>query len=330
MRKLLALIAVAAVVFAATGNDKRYQVFGVAFYNLENFFDTINNNGKYDYEYTENGSKKWDGEKYRNKVHNMAYAISQMTTKATPMGPAIIGVSEIENITPLQDLVKDPALKDLRLQIVHHDSPDLRGIDVALLYHEFSFAPIAHASLRVAPVRGMRPTRDILYVAGRVITDDTLHIFVVHAPSRRGGERATRRHRLAVAGRLCEAIDSVRTVQPGASIIVAGDFNDYAADSALAYIGRHGMVNVTARARGSHGAKATYRYDGKWGSLDHVFLSDSLMPRFESSRVNDLPFLTEPDDTYGGVKPRRTYVGYRYRRDGYSDHLPLVVRLRLR
>lgn len=101
MRKLLAIIAVAAVVFAATGNDKRYQVFGVAFYNLENFFDTINNNGKYDYEYTENGSKKWDGEKYRNKVHNMAYAISQMTTKSTPMGPAIIGVSEIENITPL-------------------------------------------------------------------------------------------------------------------------------------------------------------------------------------------------------------------------------------
>lgn len=299
--------------------------------NCENLFDCRHDSLRADTEFLPEAPRHWTASRYWRKLDNIGRAILSCGEDSTDCYiPDLVALCEVENDTVLRDLTKRSLLRNARYGYVMTDSPDDRGIDVALLYHEFSFAPIAHASLRVAPVRGMRPTRDILYVAGRVITDDTLHIFVVHAPSRRSGERATRRHRLAVAGRLCEAIDSVRTVQPGASIIVAGDFNDYAADSALAYIGRHGMVNVTARARGSHGAKATYRYDGKWGSLDHVFLSDSLMPRFEWSRVNDLPFLTEPDATYGGVKPRRTYVGYRYRRDGYSDHLPLVVRLRLR
>ena len=110
--------------------QKKVATFGVAFYNLEKLFDTINNNGKYDLEFSPKGSHKWDGKKYWSKIHNMAYAISQLTTKTTPMGPAVIGVSEIENITVLQDLVADPQIKDWNLQILHHDSPDARGVDV--------------------------------------------------------------------------------------------------------------------------------------------------------------------------------------------------------
>ena len=114
---------------------KRFNMYGIAFYNLENLFDTINNNGKYDLEFSPNGARQWNHQKYWSKQHNLAYAISQMATKSTPNGPVIVGVSEVENISVLQDLVKQPEIKPWRLQIVHHDSPDRRGIDVGLLYN---------------------------------------------------------------------------------------------------------------------------------------------------------------------------------------------------
>ena len=198
------------------------------------------------------------------------------------------------------------------------------GEKISILGREYTICHTPNAR------RGVYAENNILYVSGRVITDDTLHVFVVHSPSRRDGERFTRPHRLAVASRLCAAIDSVREVSAGAKIIVAGDFNDYSGAAQLDSISAHGMTDVTEAARGANGAKATYRFKGKWGSLDHIFLSRSLLYCFEWSRVNDLPFLVEEDEKYGGVKPRRTYNGYRYQRNGVSDHLPLVVRLRLR
>ena len=132
MKKFIFII-VLLVTFTATAQQKKYKVYGAAFYNLENLFDTINNNGKYDLEFSPQGARQWNAEKYWSKVANMAKAISNFTTQATPKGPAVIGVSEIENITVLQDLVAHPLLKDWKLQIVHHDSPDRRGVDVAML-----------------------------------------------------------------------------------------------------------------------------------------------------------------------------------------------------
>jgi hypothetical protein len=115
---------------------KRYNMYGVMFYNLENLFDTINNNGTYDLEFSPNGARQWDGRKYWQKVHNMAYAFAQMKTPNTPMGPAIIGVCEIENITVLDDVVRDPQIRNWHLQIApYHDSPDRRGVDVGVLYN---------------------------------------------------------------------------------------------------------------------------------------------------------------------------------------------------
>ena len=116
--------------------ERRYLMYGVMFYNLENLFDTINNNGQYDKEFSPQGARQWNGNKYWQKQHNMAYAISQMEVKGSPAdGPVIIGVSEIENITVLQDLVRQPEIKDRRYQIVHHDGPDRRGVDVGILYN---------------------------------------------------------------------------------------------------------------------------------------------------------------------------------------------------
>ena len=137
-RILLVLAAATLLTWGAQAQEKRtaVQTAGIAFYNLENLFDTIPNNPEgRDLEFTPGGARQWDGRKYRNKINNLAYAISQFTTKTTPYGPAIIGVSEIENKSVLDDLVSNPAIAAWKLQVVHHDSPDARGVDVGLLYN---------------------------------------------------------------------------------------------------------------------------------------------------------------------------------------------------
>jgi len=187
---------------------------------------------------------------------------------------------------------------------------------------------IGKSSLRVEPLDDMRPTRDILYVSGLVRGGDTLHVFVVHAPSRYGGRKRTEPHRMAVVKRLEQALDSLRAAAATPKIIVAGDFNDYADSPPLSLLSAGGMFNVSAGAAGGNGAKASYKYKGEWRSIDHILISRGMRPQVESCAVCDAPFLLEDDERYGGVKPRRTSNGYRYQ-NGYSDHLPLVLRIRM-
>lgn len=337
MRKLLALVAVAVVVFAATGNDKRYQVFGVAFYNLENFFDTINNNGKYDYEYTENGSKKWDGEKYRNKVHNMAYAISQMTTQSTPMGPAIIGVSEIENITPLQDLVKDPALKDKRLQIVHHDSPDLRGIDVALLYNPRFFRVLNVVNSRVV-VDGYPEfkTRDQMCVTG-LLAGEKVSVIVNHWPSRSGGQERSNYLREAAAKRVRLTVDSLLRDDPNQGIIIMGDLNDDPFDPSVAEVlgAKKDMDDVEEPSdlynpwwETLDKGIGSLAYRGQWNLFDQIimsqyFLGDRSRLTFFKNEVLNFDFLKTSEGDRKGY-PLRTHASGVYL-NGYSDHFPTEI-----
>jgi endonuclease/exonuclease/phosphatase family metal-dependent hydrolase len=205
-------------------------------------------------------------------------------------------------------------------------SPDLRGIDVALLYSPFSFAPIRSYSIRVNPIDGMRPTRDILYAEGQVASGDTLHVFVVHFPSRYGGERYSRPFRKAVADRLCQSLDSIQNLSPDARIFIAGDFNDGADSPVLQQICQHGIRNLTKDARGANGVQGTYRYRGEWESIDHILASPYIYNKVKTARIHSPKFLLEEEKLYGGYRPRRTYNGMRYQ-PGYSDHLPLVVRL---
>jgi hypothetical protein len=238
--------------------------------------------------------------------------------------PDLVALVEVENDNCLRDLTRRSLLRHAGYEFLMTESPDLRGIDVALLYQPFSFRPICYETYRVMPIEGMRPTRDILYVMGECVTGDTLHVFVVHAPSRFGGEKATRPNRQVVADRLVEAISHLPA---NAKVIVAGDFNDEADDPALCFLERQALTNVTRDAKGSHGAEGTYRYQGEWGSIDHVFVSTVLLDFVEQTYINDSPFLLEEDKKYGGVKPLRTYNGLHYQ-SGFSDHLPLVVRFR--
>ncbi len=287
--------------------------------NCENLFDFQHDSLKQDTEWMPDGVRRWSPARYWRKLNHIGQEILSCSEEGVP---DLVALVEVENDTCLFDLTRRSLLRGARYDYLMTQSPDVRGIDVALLYQPMTFRPICYDMLNIEPREGMRPTRDILYVQGETLSGDTLHVFVVHAPSRFGGEKATRPNRQLVADRLVAAI---RQLSDDAKVIIAGDFNDEATDPALRFLEDNGLHNVTAKAIGSHGAMGSYRYQGLWQSIDHVLISASLLPHVIESRINDAPFLLEEDKKFGGVKPLRTFNGYRYQR-GFSDHLPLVVR----
>ena len=295
--------------------------------NCENLFDTRHDEGKQDEEFLPDATRHWTGKRYWRKLNNIAQELLSCTSE--PGIPDLVALCEVENDSVVRDLCRRSLLRGAGYDYLVTRSPDLRGIDVALLYSPFSFSPVRHYPLRVAPVEGMRPTRDILYVAGRVASGDTLHVFVVHAPSRFGGERYSRPFRQQVVDRLGASLDSLRQVSPDAQVVIAGDFNDGADGHALRQLYTYGLVNISSGAIGQHGVKGTYRYKGEWGSIDHILSSPSLVSRVDTVFIHAPRFLLEEEPLYGGFRPRRTYNGMRYQ-PGYSDHLPLVARFRLR
>ena len=293
--------------------------------NCENLFDTRHDSLKQDQEYLPEAVRHWTDKRYWRKLNNIG---QELLSTCSDGVPDLVALCEVENDSVLNDLCHRSLLRNADYEYVMTQSPDLRGVDVALLYQPMTFALDTAFALRVEPVADMRPTRDILYASGRVISGDTLHIYVVHAPSRYGGERHSRPFRQAVARRLCQSLDSLRSLSPQAHVLIAGDFNDSADSPALQQLEKHGLRNLTREAEGENGARGTYRYQGEWGSLDHVFGSPTIVSFINSVFIHAPLFLLEKDSQYGGWRPRRTYNGMRYQL-GYSDHLPLVVRLRL-
>lgn len=288
--------------------------------NCENLFDTRHDSLKNDLEFLPDGSYKWTPYRYWAKLNHLG---QEIVAQSDPV-PDFVAMCEVENDSVMFDLTKRSLLRNAGYEYVMTSSPDERGIDVALLYQPASFALLHSHSIRIKPLPDTRPTRDILYASGLLITGDTLHVFVVHAPSRRGGEQASRPYRLLVASQLAEAVDSVYAISRDAKIIIAGDFNDYADSPALKRLYQHHLINISHDARGTHGAKATYRWHGEWRSLDQIMCSPSMAAAKQKCQIGDLPFLFEDDEKYGGKKPYRTYLGPRYL-GGYSDHLPLLV-----
>ena len=288
--------------------------------NCENLFDTRHDSLKNDLEFLPDGNYKWTPYRYWAKLNHLG---QEIVAQSNPV-PDFVAMCEVENDSVMFDLTRRSLLRNAGYEYVMTSSPDERGIDVALLYQPASFALLHSHSIRIKPLPNTRPTRDILYASGLVITGDTLHIFVVHAPSRRGGELASRPYRLQVANQLAEAVDSVYAISRDAKIIIAGDFNDYADSPALKYLYQHHLINISHDARGNHGAKATYRWHGEWRSLDQIMCSPTMAAAKQKCQIGDLPFLLEDDEKYGGKKPYRTYLGPRYL-GGYSDHLPLLV-----
>ena len=289
--------------------------------NCENLFDCEHDEGKNDEEFTPGGERQWTPARYWRKLNGVGKSLLSCADDL----PDIVAIIEAENDKVLTDFTRKSLLRNAHYDFLMTDSPDLRGLDVALLYQPGSFKPLCYDAIEVTPLKSMRPTRDLFYVKGIAFETDTLHIFVVHAPSRYGGEIATIPHRRLVADRLCKALDELPV---GANIVVTGDFNDYADSPSMRLLMSHGMHNVTKQAVGQNGARGTYRFQGEWRSIDHVLVSSAMVPLVDSVYINDAKFLLQRDQDYGGVKPYRTFNSGRYQRDGLSDHLPLVVRFR--
>jgi len=287
--------------------------------NCENLFDCHHDTLKQDTEWLPASVRHWTPPRFWSKVNRLGQEILSSVSQGVP---DVVALVEVENDSCLHALTRRSLLRHAGYEYLMTQSPDLRGIDVALLYQPASFRPLCYDYLEVQLGEHVRPTRDILYVRGEVISHDTLHVFVVHAPSRNGGERRTRPYRQQVAAVLLKAIHQL---PPQAQVIVVGDFNDYADSPALQHLYTHGLHNVTIQSQGLHGqARGTYRFRGRWASIDHVLVSASLRERVGQTYINDAPFLLEDDNRYGGVKPFRTYNGMQHQ-SGFSDHLPLVV-----
>lgn len=333
---LLSLI----VSFCATAqkSDKKVMVLGVAFYNLENLFDTINANGSYDLEFSPNGARQWNGDKYWKKIRNMSYAISQMTTKTTPMGPAIIGVSEIENKSVLDDLVRAEAIKKWQLQVIHHDSPDRRGVDVGLLYNPRFFRPlnVTNHTLRIDGYPEFR-TRDQMCVYG-LLAGEKVAVIVNHWPSRLGGQEQSSYLREAAAALSKEIADSVWRTDPDVGVIVLGDLNDDPHDRSCAKVlgakkdakevtDAHGFYNpfwaVLDRGIGS------LAYRGAWNLFDQIIISGNLLGKKQGGlkywkcEVMNREFLRDTEGNRQGY-PRRTFASGVFL-NGYSDHFPTEI-----
>ena len=213
---LLFVIALSSVSLFAQTN--KVTIYGVAFYNLENLFDTINNNDKYDYEFSPKGARQWDGKKYWSKQYNMAYVLGEMKNKYIPDGPAVVGVAELENITVLQDLVKQSPIKSRNYQIVHYDSPDKRGVDVGLLYNPKYFKVLNSQSRRLhIKDKPNFLTRDQLVVTG-LLNGEKVSFIVNHWPSRLGGEKQSSYLREAAAALTKSIADSLMDLDPTAGV----------------------------------------------------------------------------------------------------------------
>ncbi len=301
-------------------------LFSIVELNCENLFDTRHDTLRQDQEFLPDGTHRWTQSRYWRKLNRTAQTIlSCGEAGGLQLMPDLVALTEVENDSVLHDLTRRSLLRDAGYSYVMTEGPDLRGIDVALLYSPFTFRLLNHRSVSITPPKGFRPTRDLLYACGERASGDTLHVVVVHAPSRRDGEKASRPYRLRVARHIGELTDSIRQwSSPAARIVVLGDFNDYSGDPSLRLLAGKGLTDVSAKATGTHGARGTYRYRGQWGSLDHILTDERTAHGLRLCQVWDAPFLIEEDEKYGGVKPRRNYLGPRYL-DGFSDHLPLVA-----
>ena len=344
MKRLFLLPLIAIICTFAASAQGKVMTYGVAYYNLENLFDTINSNGTYDLEFSPEGQRQWNSEKYWSKVNNMARCIAAMTTPTTPNGPAVIGVSEIENRTVLVDLVKviDEQLRKQgkqpwNLQVVHHDSPDRRGIDVACLYNprQFRFLSVSNSMLKIPGYETFR-TRDQMCVSG-ILGGDTISVVINHWPSRIGGQEQSSYLREAAADLSKHIADSIWAERPNEGIIVMGDLNDDPHDKSCSVnlgaskeekgVKPHGFYNPWWKILDK--GIGTLAYKGQWNLFDQIIVSGTLLKDngadlyFHNAKVNNFDFLKDKEGNRENY-PLRTYSAGRFL-NGYSDHYPTEI-----
>ena len=319
-------------------NDSKSD-FTFMFYNTENFFDTENDSLTNDEEFTTEAGRRWNPA----RLHSKAERLSKVILAAGKWNaPVAVGLCEVEDLKVLELLTKNEPLSKFHYKIVHKDSPDNRGIDVALLYRPELFHPFDYQALPVTdPKDKAFKTRDILQVSGVLNGCDTLHLFVNHWPSRYGGIMETLRYRRLAAEVLKKSIQGLLIRFPKAKIVCMGDFNDTPTDDSLVKILeaksldnpelKGEIINLSSGWMASE--IQTIKSKFTWEVFDQFMVSDYFLERnkcfeFREAEIFKAGFLLEPDVPFGGLKPKRTYVGFKYQ-EGFSDHLPVLLRIQL-
>lgn len=341
LRLLLSFFAITLAISTSTyAQGVQYKIVSVGFYNLENLFDTQDDTTIWDEEFLPEGRKGWTEERYAEKQANMAYVISQIGIEKAPQGLSVLGVSEIENRKVLEDLIAQPSLADRNYDIVHYDSKDGRGIDVALIYNKDHFVPY-YDTIHDLPIMKdtvRKYTRDILHVAG-TLDGDSIHFLVNHWPSRRGG--AARTNHLRIRGaQICKGIiDSLSAIDPDVKVIVMGDLNDDpTSDSVKGFLRAKGkkkkvgqkdmynpMIDFYRRGMGSNA------YRDVWSLFDQLIFTPAFLDKeddgyfYYKANIFNKKFLVQRRGRYKGY-PYRTYSGSTYQ-GGYSDHYPVYTLL---
>ena len=321
-------------------NKRNFKVHTVAFYNVENLFDTINDTTKFDERSPMMELKTARQEIYKKKVQNMADVISKIGAKTSNNSPAVIGICEVENRAVIEDLANDPALLTKNYGIVHYDSPDERGIDVALMYQKALFRPLSSSAhqtkLSDNSSDGRDYTRDVLLVSG-YLEEDLIHVLVNHWPSRSGGEARSRSKREAAAAVNKRLVDSLQMEDPYAKIFVMGDLNDNPTNSSLKKVLKtkgdkrkvgfkelfNPMESFFKKGLGSNA------YRDAWSLFDQIIVSKPLLEedyssfRFYKAGIFNAQFLITKKGQYKGY-PFRSFSWGGFT-GGYSDHFPVFV-----
>lgn len=294
----------------------------VAFYNVENLFDTDDDPKKNDNDFTPEGYKNWTTERYFEKISHISKVFNTMNKSDWPV---IIGLAEVENKTVLKALTKEQDLIDANYEYVHFESPDDRGIDVALMYRPAFFHVLTKKSFAVKnPAFPNSKTRDILYVKGEFYNGEVFHFYVNHWSSRRDGIQETEPKRVFQASVLKKNIDKVLAEDENAKIVIMGDFNDFPTDISItktlgAGIKNTGLYNLAYALHMQD--KGTISYKNDWGMFDQFIVSQSVFSGGLHLKKKKQTILENDWLIWKGQKPNRTYGGNKYY-GGYSDHLP--------
>ena len=289
----------------------------IVWWNVENLFDCQDDSLKEDEQFLPEGEYHWTKNHYWKKLDNLSRTIAAIAGNED--WPIIVGMCEVENDTVLHDLTRRSTLRVAHYAYVHEEGPDVRGIDVAMLYDSLQFRLHGHEAIRIPSAEhGYRPTRDILHAWGLCPTvPDTLHIIIVHLPSRAGSGRKGEAHRKLAASTLCHVLDNLSNK----NVLLMGDFNAEPGDAIFRSIGERMTSLMPQTRRELRRAQGTYYFRNLWGFLDHILVSPRLHPYCQKVKVGRFPFLLTEKGT-----PWRTFQGPVYK-GGFSDHLPIWVDL---
>ncbi|MAU26089.1 MAG: endonuclease [Muricauda sp.] len=338
MRRLVVLFCFLSI-YCHSQSEQPYRIRSIAFYNVENLFDTTNDTLIFDDERTPTGAYGWTQERYQRKIANISRVLSEIGKETTGTSPDIIGLCEVENKKVINDLVAHVNLRSKNYGIVHHDSPDERGIDVALLYKKNVFLPHSfnnHRLLLFDEDSNRDYSRDQLVVGG-MLDNEEFHFIVNHWPSRSGGEAKSRPNRIQAAHLNKRIIDSILRLKPSAKIISMGDFNDDPRNDSfkkvLKTVGKKRLLDSTGlfnpMERLFKKGVGSLAYRDKWNLFDQFFFTANLLSdrretySFWKVGVFDPDYLKNKSGPYRGY-PFRTYVGTTYH-GGYADHFPVYL-----